>query len=465
MRLAFLLMIAIGLLICFGGVYIRKICSGLLGFFWGNVLGLCIAMKVIDSGYGADEKALGIMLVCGIATCIISVVYEAVCVLLNAFISSFIVALLFLSMLSTSLEDYVIILIAFIVALVVAEIAYLYYRYIFIFLTAFSGGSMASVGFFCLIKGDYFIYGILYGNTGISVFVLTIVLCVLGCIVQNRQLKKMLGHTSKPKAQVFYNEQGQIEQPPEPNMDIYVNNFADTWNELNLLNIIKKEWYLLIPPAYIFIFWPFTTRFTTITITNIWLGILQVFIGMYIGGMIYLLMAYDAKISVIYAALHTICYVIVSFEDLSYMISYRGLIYIGRYLVIWGILYLIKKFLQNDKIKPVVMIVVAALMHSFGIEFLRFFDIYYLQMSFRTLLCWVFIFGTMYFLYKFRLGMEILDFTALFANKASSAKSGYSNPYDSFGTSPQQPNSFCSHCGAAVTSEANFCKSCGKPLR
>lgn len=34
-----LFLLCVGLVICFGGIYFRKVVSGLLGFVWGAVLG------------------------------------------------------------------------------------------------------------------------------------------------------------------------------------------------------------------------------------------------------------------------------------------------------------------------------------------------------------------------------------------------------------------------------------------
>lgn len=46
-----LLLVCVGLVICFGGIYIRKLTSGLMGLIWGAIMGLIgVVVTALYSG-------------------------------------------------------------------------------------------------------------------------------------------------------------------------------------------------------------------------------------------------------------------------------------------------------------------------------------------------------------------------------------------------------------------------------
>ena len=55
-----LLLLVVGLVICFGGIYIRKVCSAILGLIWGAhvkvELGLCRGKKLYDKRDAAAAR-------------------------------------------------------------------------------------------------------------------------------------------------------------------------------------------------------------------------------------------------------------------------------------------------------------------------------------------------------------------------------------------------------------------------
>lgn len=112
-----LLLIAIGLVICFGGIYIRKVCSAFLGLIWGALCSFAVILMSVGL-WGIDEESFYIVAVCAVVFAIISCIHDKLCAAINAFLSTFfLVAILLL--LADSTEGTMLLLIAGIVALVV----------------------------------------------------------------------------------------------------------------------------------------------------------------------------------------------------------------------------------------------------------------------------------------------------------------------------------------------------------
>ena len=43
-----LLLLVVGLVICFGGIYIRKVCSAILGLIWGALCSFAVILMTVD---------------------------------------------------------------------------------------------------------------------------------------------------------------------------------------------------------------------------------------------------------------------------------------------------------------------------------------------------------------------------------------------------------------------------------
>lgn len=91
-----LLLLVVGLVICFGGIYIRKVCSAILGLIWGALCSFAVILMTVGL-WGIDDETFIIVAVCAIACALISVIYDKLCAAINAFLSSFfLVAILLL---------------------------------------------------------------------------------------------------------------------------------------------------------------------------------------------------------------------------------------------------------------------------------------------------------------------------------------------------------------------------------
>lgn len=191
-----LIFVVVGLLICFGGIYLRRPCAGVLGFVWGVLGSFLIALLTIGIWEVGEDGSLIVILLCGIVAAIVSAKYYKVCAAINGFMSAFSFALFFLLLADLVDSSAAAFIISGIIGLIVAAICYKYYDYSFIIITALSGGFVASLGGFCLIESsdleDLMAVLLWYGPEEMNpILIGMIVLGIVGFIVQLRQFKKM----------------------------------------------------------------------------------------------------------------------------------------------------------------------------------------------------------------------------------------------------------------------------------
>lgn len=202
-----LLLVCVGLIICFGGIYFRKICAGIMGLIWGALTGIIVvilrAFLVGDIWalmYESDDNfSMTVIMIIAVAVCALSVWLDRLCAAINTFLSSLFAVLMIGCLFAEDMDALAgIIIIAVLAAGVLAVAAFIYYNYAFILVTAFSGAYIASLGGLGLIEQsdlnevllDLFLH---YGDDGAGkiIIVSTIILGCLGCFVQLKRLKKM----------------------------------------------------------------------------------------------------------------------------------------------------------------------------------------------------------------------------------------------------------------------------------
>lgn len=81
-------LIVIGLIMCFGGIYLRKVWSAFLDLFWGALFSF-IAILVLADLWDFDERMLALVLLSALICAIASAIYDKVCVFINSFLSTF----------------------------------------------------------------------------------------------------------------------------------------------------------------------------------------------------------------------------------------------------------------------------------------------------------------------------------------------------------------------------------------
>lgn len=243
-----LLLIAVGLTICFGGIYLRKVCSACLGLIWGALCSFAVVLITVGL-WGIDEESFYIVAVCAVVFAIVSCIHDKLCAAINSFLSIFFfVAILLL--VSDSVEGTALFLIAGVVALIFSLISIRIYDYSFILTTAFSGAFIASIGL-CGIVYDAEVSDalmeLLFGDEATGIVVMgTLILGVLGTIVQWRRLK---GRASK-------NTEAEKDTPKAISLVKSIADIIDRAAEkYPLVREIKSNWGLILVPWIVTIVW------------------------------------------------------------------------------------------------------------------------------------------------------------------------------------------------------------------
>ena len=247
MGLNLILLIA-GLIICFGGIYIRKVCSAILGLIWGALCSFVVILMTVGL-WGIDEETFVIVAVCAIVCALISAIYDKLCAAINAFLSTFFLVAILLLM-ADSMEGMTLILIAAVIALIVSAISIKIYDYSFIIMTAFSGAFTASIGG-CGIMYDAdtadVLMELLFGDevTG-TILIGTLILGVLGCVVQWKRL------TGKKIASGNASTESSDTVSPTSSPSRFTQ-----WVRSIDTNEIKENWFLLLAPFFTSVVWVF----------------------------------------------------------------------------------------------------------------------------------------------------------------------------------------------------------------
>lgn len=246
MGLNFLLLV-VGLVICFGGIYIRKVCSAALGLIWGAICSFAVILMTVGL-WGLDDETTAIIIMCAVLCAIISVINDKLCAVINAFLSSFFLVAILLLM-ADSVESATLITIAAIIALIISIITVKIYDYSFIIITAFSGAFIASVGGCGIAYNEDasdVLLALMFGDE-VTGFILigTIVLGVLGCIVQWRRLKGKKVTSGNTCIDIS-----------DASSAVKHSRFAQ-WIKTIDITEIKENWVMLIAPCLTSLIWTF----------------------------------------------------------------------------------------------------------------------------------------------------------------------------------------------------------------
>lgn len=207
------ILIIIGLVICFGGIYLRRVCSGLLGLICGT-LGVATFVIIFAGIYSLlEDSTIIIMVVCGLIFAIVSAIFYKACAVINSFLSSFAFIALFLAFASDMDSAAGIIIIAAIIALIPAGISFKFYDYTYVIATALIGAFIASIGGYGLFAGediegtlsDLIIWGDIEDIA--PVLIAIILLGIIGFVVQLRRLKQLVQQKRKTPVNKAANSQ------------------------------------------------------------------------------------------------------------------------------------------------------------------------------------------------------------------------------------------------------------------
>lgn len=332
-----IILIIIGLSICFGAIYYRKLFSGFMGFCWSLTISLLLYGLAFLSG-DLDTSAAVILI--GLFVLVytwLSVVYERICVALNSFLGFFsilfIVALLF----SDSDERAVWVFLAVIFSIIPAGISYYFYDWAFILSTAFTGGLIASFGFYSLftdLNSAVFKSMMVFGDSDflLPIFAGAFVLGCLGTIVQLQKLKR-LANTS-PNTGSYHT----MNSAAKSRIDLYYTIKAFGRRLLNSETIyeLKGEKICIVLCLAGFVVFPLANNHVSFETTSLVLFINRAYYYLKpvaFAGLIYFSYTKSIKTGIIYSIPYIVVCLIKDIGWIAYSLFY-GLLEIAEPLVI-----------------------------------------------------------------------------------------------------------------------------------
>ena len=236
------LAVCIGLIICFGGIYLKKTVSALVGASFGGLLGVILAIVTAATMYEIDEKLFFYMILGAVILAIVCAVYDQLCSAIATFIVSFVTLILWLLFASEIEKIRTIILIASIISFILSYIAYLLDTISFILITAFGGALIANIGFYGVVHHIELVETIVsmtWGNFDgfTEIFIGTGILGSIGCYVQYQRRKKQKNSKAKKDLEL---KKKQIQEKK----------FQIEKHAIKLEYLIKKDpvlWFIVIP--------------------------------------------------------------------------------------------------------------------------------------------------------------------------------------------------------------------------
>lgn len=489
-----LIMVVVGLVICFGGIYLRRICSGILGLICGVIGAFAFALVTVGLWSIGDDSTIIAVVICGVICAILSAIYYKACAAVSSFLSAFAFVVLFLAVAGDMDSEIGILAIAAIIALIIAGISIKFFDYSFIITSALIGAFIASVGGFGLIH-DYDLEDILAeilwsGFDDLApILIATIVLSVIGFCVQLRRLK-LIGTTAKSaserssynseqfsRAAATVSEQAKkLGQAAAPVFQDVSNQATEIWKEASTANgraVLKeeivKEKLLFIAPLVAFFLIPLIERFVGyggFYIFVNWIGNIASAISL--GTLIYFILKKDRRFSFLYTLVYTggyLLFILLNTNLLRYSFWYV-LIEFLSYLVIWFVLDIISAKIKREEVKPVILLIIGVVLNIYIITWLAQLSIH-LYFTFYTFVFLAVTFLMAYFLFKKRDNISIIAFNSVQGVNTTDELSPTSKPVS---TPIAEKNAmpefgYCPNCGVKLVNDDPFCAICGKRIK
>lgn len=488
-----LLLVCVGLAICFGGIYFRKICAGIMGLIWGALMGVVlVSVMALSSGgiwslmYASeDNSSVMLIVITAIVVCTVSVCFDELCAAINAFFNSFFVVFMIACLFIEDIDALSgVVIISLIIAIALAVAAYLYYKYAFVLVTAFSGAYIVSLGGVGLITdsdlGEVLYNLFLNGNSEVIsiIMVATIILGCLGCFVQIRSLKK----TTNPEVENSENEvvkdkpanSGQINvaagkvaggarkvgEAASPYLSDIGNQFKNAWEELrteqgrkNLKDTMISYKLLFVAPVLQFILIPiiYILLNSTVYVNAIfeivyWISIVAEAVA--VGTLAYVVITKDTKFNLIYQLPYFVGYILFNFTYFQYYSGFAVVIYIFKFAITWLVLLIVSKVIKKNEVKAITLSVIAFIMYYFVTNWLAYFYVsFYVDAVIIVEL--VACIGTVYVTFKQYHKINIFELKSDDNVTISTTPAGVGGVYR------------CSKCNRLFNSEVNFCDQCG----
>ena len=403
-----IIMLIVGLIICFGGIYFRRLCSGIMGFIWGALGALVLIILVVGLYDIDEEEALIGIIVAGIIFAALSAIYYKVCAAINGFSIGF-TGLLLILLLSDNLDSWEsVIVIALVAGLITAFLSFKYYDYSFIILTALTGAFISSISVFSMTKGEDFgdiLFEVMWwgGIDGLSmVWLGTIGLGCVGFFVQLQRLKNLLGAggssgggeaqgnaaSAGVVAGNFAGASGSAStfSPSSVNAVASGSDGASTASDhyLSLKSSGDSDKWLLAAPVLSGIVLPILSNLIyrgyydgpyTLYIVLDWIS--NIVAAITLGGLVYSTISKEPKFTALYAGLSIVGEVILNISYLQFYGFWGIVLQVLRLPLIWGVLVLINMIIKKASVKPLVLMLCAILLHHYVLNWLPGFYVYF----------------------------------------------------------------------------------------
>lgn len=393
-----LILLIIGLIICFGGIYFRRLFSGIIGFVWGALITIGLILIAVGTRKFDLQEYIVPALIAGIILGIASAVYYRVCALVNGFITGAFITFVLAALANDFEATAGVIIIALILGVITAVLSFKFYDYSFILMTAFLGGLIASTGLYGLISGndieEIAISLAWSGSEGFAIIIFaTLALTIIGFFVQLKRLS-VIGvgatNTSSQSRNNGYRYNGpswisrlfnQIGSFIGSVFQIIFAAIADAFcglrtdeSRAELKREIRLERNLLFAPIYLFFVVPLLYALLTkgyyssgwFSIAS-WFDIISTAVTL--AAFAYFVPNRSKTFTLMVVVLSVASYILFNLSSISYLSRYYSTWYVivmaSRFLVCWLVLGLVSKLFKGSKSQYIALNIVLFLLYEF----------------------------------------------------------------------------------------------------
>lgn len=391
-----ILIILLGIVICFFGIYLKKVVQIILGFGWGVVFAyLFIMFLSVQRMINDSDEAIAVLivLILGVLMAILAVKLERLLVTIQGVLLSMLITLIVCIGCCQDASTVFVVILLLIIAVVTGYLLWMYYRYAFICETAVIGAIMIN-------------HVWLLGSEDLEVFpvILTIAVAAAGIKVQSMWLKKMEGGTTKKRIKV------ERENRVKKSSNLQKASVSGLFSNEDVKKAAASDlctyekWLVLIPIFAFFIdrmvsAYMYDISQATIDFFNsTWAmrNSLRIFLeGAFVGCAIYFVIYYGFKVAAIYQLFYLLWLPIqiALFIQYSYVNLADCLRMTLAYYIPWIIFVGLDYILHSEKLKIIVMTAVAVLWFPFVSQYI-IYEALSIQIDQFVILRWVGIVGT-----------------------------------------------------------------------
>lgn len=392
-----ILIILIGIALCFFGIYFKRVAEIIIGFAWGAFFAyLFILWLSVESVLREGDEAIAILIVLalGILMAVLAIKLERLLVTIQGIMLSLLISLAIFGTLLGENGMIVAIIVSLIICAVMGYLLWMYYRYAFICETAIIGSIMIN-------------HVWLFGAEELNVFsvILTIIVAAAGIKVQSMWLKKMEGKTVgrgiDTENKIDFKTRTSAQMPSISGLFSH----GDV-QKAGMTNLCTYEkWLVLIPvitffidkiaSIYLYNISELTMNFfdSTWEMRNYLMIILE---GAFVGCVIYFVIYYEFKVSAIFQLFYLLwlpieisVFIRYSFVDLGYCLR----MVLGYYIP-WLIFLGLDRVLHSEMLKVLMMIIISIIWFPVINDWLLYTGELYIAVDIFYFLRWIGIAGT-----------------------------------------------------------------------